>query len=461
MRSLFELIPASVVALFVAEIAVISTAFVLAVYWMNPTDASVWLAHDQGRLRVGLMVVCMLIGLYMQDLYSDLRIGSGYLLFQQVCLVIGIAFLLQAMLGWVSPNLVLPRWVMMAGSLPLLIVLPVWRRLFSAALDPAMAAARILLVGGGPITRQIAERIAERPELGMRVIGLVDESEEAEGAASATWLGKISQLKEIATREKPTRIVVGMSERRGQLPIHDLLDLCYSGFEVQDAERTFEMVYSRVCTDQLRPSQIVFSHEMGPKPFLLSLQNFYSRVIALVSLIVLLPLLLLVALLVRITSPGPALYSQRRTGLHGRVFTVYKFRSMRADAEAKTGAVWASKDDPRVTPIGKWLRRLRIDEFPQLFNVLKGEMSIVGPRPERPEFVKTLSEQIPFYRQRLAVRPGVTGWAQINYKYGDTVEDTIRKLEFDLYYIKNLTPALDFYIMLQTVKVMLLTRGAQ
>ena len=461
MRSLFALIPASALALFLTEVLLICTAFIVAVYWMNPSDPSIWLAYDQGNLRVGLMVLCTLIGLYMQDLYSELRVVSSYLLFQQVCLVIGIAFLLQAMLGYVTPQLVLPRWVMMAGSLPLLIVLPLWRTLFSAALDPAMAAARILLVGGGPVTRQIAERIAERPELGMRVIGLIDNNEDAEGSGSAPWLGSIAQLQEIVVREKPTRIVVGMSERRGQLPIHDLLNLSYSGYAVEDAERTFELVYGRVCTEQLRPSQIVFSHEMGPKPFILSLQNIYSRVIALVALIVLAPLLFVVAILVRATSPGAALYSQRRLGLHGRAFTVYKFRSMRFDAEAKTGAVWASKDDPRVTPVGKWLRRLRIDEFPQLWNVLKGEMAIVGPRPERPEFVNTLAEQIPFYRQRLAVRPGVTGWAQINYKYGDTIEDTIRKLEYDLYYIKHLTPTLDFYIMFQTVKVMVLTRGAQ
>jgi exopolysaccharide biosynthesis polyprenyl glycosylphosphotransferase len=313
------------------------------------------------------------------------------------------------------------------------------------------------------MSQQIAERIHERPELGLLVIGYVDSngSSAVDSGVVTRNLGSVEDLRSIVEAEKPTRLIVGIADRRGSLPMQELLRLSHSGYVIEAAERTFEQLYGRVCSEYLRPSQIVFSHEFGASEFTTALQSFYSRVIAGAALLLLAPLLVVVALLVRLTSPGRALYSQRRLGLHGKPFTVYKFRSMRTDAEAKTGAVWAAKDDPRVTRIGKWLRRLRIDEFPQLWNVLKGEMSIVGPRPERPEFVETLSEQIPFYRQRLAVRPGVTGWAQINYKYGDTIEDTVRKLEYDLYYIKNLTPALDFYIMFQTIKVMLLTRGAQ
>jgi exopolysaccharide biosynthesis polyprenyl glycosylphosphotransferase len=171
--------------------------------------------------------------------------------------------------------------------------------------------------------------------------------------------------------------------------------------------------------------------------------------------------MLLTALAVRLSSPGPILYSQKRVGLNGRPFMVYKFRSMYVDAEARTGAVWAKKDDPRITPVGKWLRKLRLDELPQMWNVVRGDMSVVGPRPERPEFVELLNHQIPYYRQRLAVKPGITGWAQINHKYGDTQLDAMIKLEYDLYYIKHLAPALDFYIIFHTIKVMLLSRGAQ
>jgi exopolysaccharide biosynthesis polyprenyl glycosylphosphotransferase len=183
--------------------------------------------------------------------------------------------------------------------------------------------------------------------------------------------------------------------------------------------------------------------------------------VAVIGVVVSFPVVALTALAVKLTSPGPVLYRQVRVGLNGALFTVYKFRSMRADAEAETGAVWASKDDPRVTPVGKIIRKIRFDELPQIYNVLKGEMSMVGPRPERPEFVKALSEKIPYYRQRHCIRPGITGWAQINYKYGDTLEDTVTKLEYDLYYIKNMTLSLDGYIIFQTVKAMMLSRGSQ
>jgi exopolysaccharide biosynthesis polyprenyl glycosylphosphotransferase len=178
------------------------------------------------------------------------------------------------------------------------------------------------------------------------------------------------------------------------------------------------------------------------------------------GLIVLSPVILATAVVVRLSSPGPVLFRQTRTGKNNIPFLLYKFRSMYVDAEARTGAVWAQENDPRVTPVGRALRKYRLDELPQLFNVLRGEMAIVGPRPERPEFIQMLAKEIPFYMQRLAVRPGITGWAQINYRYGNTVEDTVMKLEYDLYYIKNFSPQLDFYVMFHTVKTMLLTRGA-
>jgi exopolysaccharide biosynthesis polyprenyl glycosylphosphotransferase len=194
---------------------------------------------------------------------------------------------------------------------------------------------------------------------------------------------------------------------------------------------------------------------------MVAMQSVYSWVLALVILAVALPVMLLVALAVLLSSPGPILYRQTRTGKDGIPFQLYKFRSMRQDAETGTGAVWATKDDPRVTAVGYWLRKLRLDELPQLLNVIRGEMSLVGPRPERPEFVQVLQKEIPYYRQRLCVKPGITGWAQVNHKYGDTIEDAITKLEYDLYYIKNLAPSLDAYIMFHTIKTVLLGRGAQ
>jgi exopolysaccharide biosynthesis polyprenyl glycosylphosphotransferase len=261
-------------------------------------------------------------------------------------------------------------------------------------------------------------------------------------------------------RLRPSRIVVALSERRARMPVGELLEYRLSGILVEEAAQIYEAAFGQVCTAELRPSQLIFSAQLGPRPNSVFFQNLYSLVIASVSLVAVSPILAIVALLVRLTSKGPILYRQVRVGLNGKPFVLYKFRSMTVDAEAGTGAVWAQENDPRVTGLGKWLRLLRLDELPQLFNVLRGEMAIVGPRPERPEFVKTLAEKIRFYHQRHCVKPGITGWAQINYKYGNTLEDTMTKLEYDLYYIKNLSWSLDFYIIFHTLKTMLLSRGA-
>ncbi len=293
------------------------------------------------------------------------------------------------------------------------------------------------------------------------MVGFLAEQAELESLPIHWRLGSPADLAETVARIKPDKVVVGFVERRQRMPVQELLAISFTGVPVEEAATTYELVLQRVSTMQLRPSQLIFSLELGPKPSKLRVQAAYSRTLAALGLLVVGPIMLIVAVLVRLTSPGPALYSQRRVGLHGELFTLYKFRSMGQEAEAVTGAVWASRGDPRITAFGRFLRASRLDELPQLFNVLNGEMSIVGPRPERPEFVASLSEQMPFFPHRQCVRPGITGWAQINHKYGDTLTDTVTKLEFDLYYIKNLSPMFDLYIMLQTVKVMLLSRGAQ
>jgi len=260
---------------------------------------------------------------------------------------------------------------------------------------------------------------------------------------------------------QPHRIVVGMLERRSRMPVAELLELRFAGHVIEEVATAYERVCGRVCLKEIRPSDLIFSGELGPRPQNLFYQRLSNMAVAVIGLLASLPIMALTALAVKLSSPGPALYRQTRVGLDGALFTVYKFRSMRADAEAGTGAVWAQKDDPRVTSVGRVIRAIRFDELPQLYNVLKGEMSIVGPRPERPEFVRALNEQIPYYRQRHCVRPGITGWAQINYKYGDTLQDTMIKPEYDLYYIKNMSLSLDNYIIFDTLKAMLLSRGAQ
>jgi sugar transferase (PEP-CTERM system associated) len=320
----------------------------------------------------------------------------------------------------------------------------------------------LLLVGDSPVLVDIARHIGLHPEKGMVVTGYVgDFPDKGAQLPAGKVLGPVASLREIVEATRPSHIVVGMFERRNCMPVNELLELRFGGNIIEEAASAYERVCGRVCVKELRPSQLIYSGELGPRRQTLLYQSLTNTLVAAIGAVVSAPFMLLVALAVRISSPGPVLYRQTRVGLNGAPFTLYKFRSMRADAEAKSGAVWASKDDPRVTPVGRIIRKFRLDELPQLFNVLKGEMSIVGPRPERPEFVKTLSGRIPYYRQRHCVRPGITGWAQINYKYSENLEDTIEKLEYDLFYIKNMSLGLDTYVIFHTLKIMLLSRGAQ
>jgi sugar transferase (PEP-CTERM system associated) len=376
---------------------------------------------------------------------------------------VGVAFLTQALLSYLKlPEWTVPKYQMIYGSGLTLVLLPAWRLLYNAVILRALALERLLFLGSSSSSREIAAYLADHPESGLSCVGYVDDLDDPDmELPGCRLIGPVSDLTKIVNEIKPDRIVVGMAERRQRLPMEELLRLRFSGIHIQEVQSTYESTFGKVCIREIRPSQLIFTSELGPNPKQVTFQTIYSFFLALIVAVVTIPIMLLVALAVRLSSPGPVLYRQKRAGQGDVPFTLYKFRSMYVDAEARTGAVWATKDDPRITPVGRWLRRLRLDELPQLFNVLKGEMSVVGPRPERPEFVTELEKKIPYYGQRHCVKPGITGWAQISYKYGDTIEDTIHKLEYDLYYIKNMSPALDFFIMFHTVKTMLLSRGSQ
>jgi len=458
-------VPASVIALLICEAIILFGCYIAGLYlaeWIfeGPTFAEEFLL-DNGLIRITFVVATIMLGLYFNDLYESFHISSRIQLIQQVCLAVGMAFLAQAFMGYLLAGWIVPRYTMILGSTIVLMVIPPWRMLYTTLVFKALGAERVLFLGSSPTLQELAEGLEQKPAMGLKLMGYLDDGDgRGDPLPGITRMGRIQDLSEVL-KNKPDRIVVGLTERRNRLPIQDLLELRFSGIRIEEATHLYEAVFGRVCTREFRPSQLIFSEELGPRSGSETLQSIYCFLFAVLLLIVTSPLMVIVAVAVRLSSPGPILLRQNRVGRGNAVFTVYKFRSMYANAESQTGAVWATPNDPRITPVGRFIRRVRLDELPQLLNVVKGEMAIAGPRPERPEFVKTLSDQIPYYRQRHCVKPGITGWAQINYKYGDTIEDTIAKLEYELYYIKNMSVSLDAYIFFHTLKTMILSRGAQ
>jgi len=455
-------IPTATFVLLVSELLILTSCFLIAAYLVLEVDPSVFLLEDRGLFRILLVTATVMLGLHFVDLYSDFHEISRTGMVLEIAQATGFAFIAQALVAYANPGWITPRKLMMLGSFVAIAALCGWRVLFDSFFMRHVGVQRVLFVGANPVIREITEYLTHHPEVGWVNAGfLADEAEPGTVLNGAPVLGKVSDIRRIARETQPGRIVVGLSERRDRMPVRDLLDLRYSGIIIDEAGAAYEAACGRICTKELRPSQLIFSGELGPRRSTVALQTLYTIPFVLVLFAVSLPVMLLAAVAVKLTSRGPALFRQQRVGMGGKVFTLYKLRSMRTGAEASTGAVWATKDDPRVTPVGRWLRRLRIDELPQLWNVLRGDMSLVGPRPERPEFVRVLSEKIPYYPHRHSVKPGITGWAQINHKYGDTIEDTIVKLEYDLYYIKHMSLSLDLYIMFHTAKTILRRKGAQ
>src|SRR6185437_2171656 len=447
-----------VVGLLLSEVLIVLGCYTLSV-WVIGLDPSFYLFGENNYWKLLVVTGLVILLMYFQDLYTDLRIVSRILLVQQVSLSVGSALLIMAFLGYLKPDFLLGRWLMVVGSAGVLVLLPIWRIFYWNYVVAGLRSERVLLLGNSSILGEVIAQLAARPEFGYSILGYL--CEDAPCEFPITCLGTLADVRRVCEEYKPTRIIVGMAERRNRLPVQELLEIRFTGIRIEDASDTYEMALRRVCSWKIQPSQLIFSSMLGPRPHAITIQKFYSFIVGVIGFVIFSPLKLLAAIAVRLSSPGPVLYRQRRVGLNGHVFNLYKFRSMYVDAEARTGAVWAKVGDPRITPIGRWLRKLRLDELPQFWNVVRGDMAIVGPRPERPEFVDLLAHQIPYYRQRLAVKPGITGWAQINHKYGDSELDAMIKLEYDLYYIKNLAPALDFYIIFHTIKVMLLSRGAQ
>lgn len=448
------------VALLIGDAFCAATAMLAAFllrFWEIPGMESISGTHG---VRLVLFVFVMLFCAFFVELYSQERELSTQELAGRVLIELVLALFLLTSLYYFLPVVMYGRGVLVLS----LIVFGLFQFLWHAGsrggfIFPTFAK-RVLILGTGPLASQMGTLISAS---GQRYVlsGYVSCPREPVYVPAHSIVGNEEGLYETVCRAGAHKIVVSLGERRGVFPVKDVLSCKLSGVEVLDAPSFYERVTGKLLIESINPSWLIFSSGFRVTAINRIIKRLMDISCAILGGFLTLPFLPFVALAIRLDSPGPILFRQERVGEREKSFNLYKFRTMRVDAEKGTGAVWAQKDDPRVTRLGRFLRKSRIDEIPQLFNVLMGDMSLVGPRPERPEFVEQLKTVIPYYSERHFVKPGVTGWAQVRYPYGASVDDAVEKLRYDLYYIKNLTVAFDLLIILDTVKVVLFQRGGR
>lgn len=450
------------VLLLLAEAAVVFGAIVAAVYLrLGVEDSHNELMLRQGLLKAALATVFCLAAFYLFDLYDFIVMHDRRELVLRLVQALGLAWVALALTFYAFPQLMLGRGISLI-ALPMALGLMVsWRISIHWLLGHPDFGEKILIVGSGTLAVEVAREMLDRPDAGYRIVGFVGSDPELLGKSliNPRVIGLTSELDRIVRREGIDRIVVAMGERRGQLPTNELLQLSLAGtVNIEEGASFYERVTGRVSLNMIRPSWLIFSSRGRQARLSGIARNIVHRLVALVGGLFSLPIALVTAILIKLESRGPVLYRQERVGKNGGKFTVMKFRSMRLDAE-KAGPVWASADDDRTTRVGRVIRKLRIDEIPQFWNIFRGDMDFVGPRPERPHFVSQLAEEIPYYEQRHLIAPGLTGWAQIKYPYGASVEDARQKLQYDLYYIKNQSLKLDAIVLFETIKIILFGRG--
>ncbi len=395
------------------------------------------------------------VGVYGPDALRSMRFATARLLVAVSLGVIALAFFDFALGGhtfWRST---------LAYTMLISIVLLVMNRLLvSGVIGDSAFRRRVLVLGAGHRAQRL-KQLSERPEGGFSIVGFVAMTDAEPMVADAIARGAIPNLTRHVENLRAGEVVLALEERRNSLPLADLLRIKTTGVQVMDFAGFIERQAGRIDLDSVNPSWLIFSDGFSAgRAFSSFAKRLFDISASLLLLVITAPIIAVFAILVRLDSKGPAFFRQTRVGLYGQTFDLIKLRSMRTDAEVD-GAQWAQQDDPRVTRIGKFIRKVRIDELPQSWSVLKGDMSFVGPRPERPEFVSELERELPYYAERHMVKPGITGWAQINYPYGASIEDSRHKLEYDLYYAKNYTPFLDLLILMQTLRVVLWPEGAR
>lgn len=406
--------------------------------------------------RVLLMTLVCQACLYCRDMYDFRAFAHPSDLLIRVLQGTGATALVFAFLFLLTPEAIIGKGVFLTSAVLVVLVVTGWRLAFEWVSHRAPRE-RLLLVGTSVAATELIAELRDRTDRSVSIVGVV--THETQCDADVDQLGTIEDIPAIVRARGIDRVVVNLADARGKLPMDKLLEMRLDGVRFDHLASVYETYTGRIALQDLRPSWFLFSDGFAKTWTLRTAKRAADVTGALLGVVVALPVMAAVAVAVHLTSAGPVLYRQRRVGQDGRVFTLRKFRSMRQDAEAETGAVWAGAHDERVTPIGRFLRRSHLDELPQLWNILIGDMSLVGPRPERPEFVKDLTPTIPFYGQRHIVKPGLTGWAQVCFPYGSSVEDSMRKLQYDLFYIKHMSIGLDAYVIFRTIKNVLQGRG--
>jgi sugar transferase (PEP-CTERM system associated) len=451
--------PTRTLLLTVTEALLVTLGFVAAaVYWAGTaTDAHIYLLYENGLGRIGLVVAVFVMLMYYFDLYDSIVLSNRREVVTRLVGVLGCSFVTLSVLYYAFPEVRLVGSTLWLGVGIVGVTVPAWRKLFFVLNRSARFSERAVLYGDGPLALPLMDAIANRSELGVRVVGFI--GSETEPAIGIPRLDD-TDLDELVEHRGVQRIVVTMGDRRGKLKVDKLLKLKARGVYIQDGPEYYESITGKIPLDSLRLSWLLFSKGFHVRTALRLYKRLFSLALGSLAILITSPIMLLAMIAIRLDSSGPSIFRQQRVGEHGKLFTVFKFRSM-YDGSDKKHLRPAEDDDDRITRVGKWLRRTRIDELPQLFNIVKGDMAFVGPRPFVPQQEEEYAAKIPFYKERWLVKPGATGWAQINRGYNVTVEDNREKLAYDLFYIKNVSLGLDLFIMFSTVKILLLGRGGR
>lgn len=415
-------------------------------------------------LKILLITFTTQVSLFFNDLYEK-KIGDNYIdLSTRLIRSIGITSIILAIIYFLFPSAMLGRWVFFISLIIILFFLVSWRLLYFLVTRRKFFSEKVIILGSSELARDIVHEIDNRKDLSYDVSCFI--TQEKDHDTRDTFMGisvrsGFNNICDVAETENIKNIIVALDEMRGALPLKELLQCKVRGINIIDGKSFYEMITGKLLVEKINPSWLIFSDGFVKSRTARFIKRLVDFTAASLGLIILLPFNALVALCIKLDSRGPVFFIQERISENEKLFKLHKFRSMKVGAEEKSGPVWAADNDPRITRVGKIIRRLRIDEFPQMWNVLKGEMSFVGPRPEREFFVRKLAKKIPYYSERFTVKPGITGYAQVLYPYGANEKDAMEKLKYDLYYIKNMSLVLDLMVIVKTIKIVILSRGSR